>query len=167
MPKRAPIGVDDGVERLIQIAAVAQQRLAQQAFLHGADLLERAVAAAVEDRRARFEAADAHRVEYELEDQLRAVLEDAGAPEGRSERESPLRGVEAVTEIANLEDADRRVVAAHGDREARVGARGALAVRAGDELLEPFYRVRRRRHEPRDLLRRQERVERRRVRRAQ
>src|SRR5438477_6696417 len=127
LAQHAPVGVDDRVERLIEVAPVAKERLAKQAFLDGADLLERAVAAAVEDRRARLEPANAHRLEDELEDQLRAVPEHAGAPEARAERESPFRGVEAVAEVTYLEDADRRVVAAHRHREAHIRACGALA----------------------------------------
>ena len=66
------------------------------------------------------------RVEREVDDQLRAFLEHARAPERRADREAPLGGAEARLELAHLEDADRRVDAVRRDREAGVGAGRAL-----------------------------------------
>ena len=94
----------------------------------------------------------------------RRVEEDARAPERRADARSPTRRAEAGLELPDLEDPDRRVHAVRHDREADVAAGGALAMRPGDEPLEPFDRRRRRRDEPRHLLGRQHRQQRRRVR---
>ena len=102
--------------------AVADERAAQYAFLHRANLAKRAVAAAVGHRRARFETVRADHVHREVDDQSRALGEDPGAPELRADRESPLGGAEAALERAQLEDADRGVHAVGHDREAGVVA---------------------------------------------
>ena len=68
-----PVGLEQRVERLIEIMTVALERPAQDPFLHGAELLKRAVAAAVQDRRARFQTMHAERLEHELEHELRAL----------------------------------------------------------------------------------------------
>ena len=64
-----PVLVENRPQRLIQVLAVLQERLAKDAFLHGADLPQRAVAAAVADRRARLEPVHADRLEREADDQ--------------------------------------------------------------------------------------------------
>ena len=63
----------------VEILAVAEERLAQHTFLHGADLDERAVAAAVQHGRARLEAMNADRVEDEFEHEPGAFREDGTA----------------------------------------------------------------------------------------
>src|SRR6476646_12083759 len=115
-----PVGVEQRVERLIEVPSVAEERPAQNAFLHRAQLLQRAVAAAVQDRGARFEAMHAERVENEFEHELRAVLKHPGAPERLAQRKSPLGVLKPLPEIPHLEDADRGVEAAERDREAHV-----------------------------------------------
>src|SRR5579871_3122449 len=93
---RAPFGLENRVQRLIEALAATDERLAEYAFLHGADLQQRAVAAAVEHGRARLEAARAQRVEDELQHERRALGEDAAAPERRAERKAPLRDIEVL-----------------------------------------------------------------------
>src|SRR4029077_6609268 len=88
-PVAAPILCENREEHLVEILTLLFERLAEDAFLHGAHLSQRAVAAAVLDGGARFEAANADRVERKLEDQLRAGLEDARAPELRADGETP------------------------------------------------------------------------------
>src|SRR5712691_8347577 len=102
-PDLAPRFGEDRPVGLIQIDAVAQERAAKHRFLHGAQLLERAVAAAVLDRRLRFHASDAEDVEREVEHELRRVHEDACAPEVGAEREAPFSDVEAGRERPHLE----------------------------------------------------------------
>src|SRR4051812_24076469 len=70
-----PILVEDGPQGLVEVLAVAQERLAQDALLDGADLPQRAVAAAVGDRRTRLEPVRLHGVEREVDHELRAVRE--------------------------------------------------------------------------------------------
>ena len=55
----APVVLADRPDHLIVIDAVAQERSAQDGFAGGAQLLQRAVAAAVADGRARFQPVDA------------------------------------------------------------------------------------------------------------
>src|SRR6185295_10599065 len=86
-----PLVGEDGPEHLVVILAVAQERVPQRPLAQGAELAQRRVAAAVPDRRARFEPMRAERVEREANRQLRAVAEEPGAPELRREREAPLR----------------------------------------------------------------------------
>src|SRR3954447_19222371 len=83
----SPVLRENRPERLIEVLAVAQERLAQDALARRADLPQRAVAAAVQHRRPRLEPVRADRVERELHDELRAVAEHAGPPElaGNSE----------------------------------------------------------------------------------
>src|SRR6185312_195575 len=119
------------------------------------------MAAAVLHSGAGLEAAHADRAECELEDELRAALEHARAPELRANRESPFGRVEPRVEVADLEDPDGRVVALERDREARVLAGFTFAMGPRDEPLEAFDRRRRRRDEARDFFRRQQREERR------
>src|SRR5258708_3715433 len=78
---RAPVLVNHGPHGLIEILAVLEERLPQDAFLLRADLPQRGVAAQVAQRGARLEAVDADRFERELDHELGAFLEDAGAPE--------------------------------------------------------------------------------------
>src|SRR6185436_10589214 len=118
------------------MAAAVAERLAQHALRDRADFPQRGVAAAVQDRRARFEALHAERVERKTGDQLRPVLEHARAPERRTDGKAPFSRSESAPEVANLEDADGRVVTDDRHGEARVGAGAALTQRPGDEALE-------------------------------
>src|SRR5262249_49940722 len=106
LARAPPVDFDHRVQHLVEIDAVAEERLAQDAFLDAADFLERAVAASVRHGGARLEAVHAERVEGEPQDELGGVLEHARAPEGRSNREPPLGGVEIAADVAHLEDAD-------------------------------------------------------------
>src|SRR5450432_114621 len=85
----APVGVEDRVEDLVDLLAVLGERLAKQTLLHGAQLLEGAVATAVLYHRARFQPVHAERLEREIEHELRALLEHARAPEVGVDREAP------------------------------------------------------------------------------
>src|ERR1043166_7181537 len=84
--RASPVLGEDRPERLIEVLAVAQEGLAQDPLARGADLPQRAVAAAVQDRRACLEAVRANRLERELHGELRAVDEHARAPELRGDR---------------------------------------------------------------------------------
>src|SRR5436190_14425155 len=98
-----PVVGHDGIQRLIEILAVAEKRLSQQPFLYGTDLPERGGAAPVPDGGARFEAVHAERLEHEFKDQVGTGLEHAGAPERRPDRKAPLRRRERRLELADLE----------------------------------------------------------------
>src|SRR4030095_15342530 len=76
-----PVFVENRPQRLVEILAVAQERLPQDPFLDRADLPQRAVAATVRDRSTRLEAVRSHDIEREVDDHLRAVDEGARAPE--------------------------------------------------------------------------------------
>src|SRR3989442_2715945 len=89
-----PILVENRPQHLIQLLAIPHERLTKNPFLHRADLLQRAVAATVPDRRTCLEAMHADCFEREVDDELGAFLEDSRAPEGRADRESPFRGAE-------------------------------------------------------------------------
>src|SRR5262249_60026004 len=99
--------------RLAGPLAFLEDRPPQPAFLYAADLPKRAVATSVLQRGARLEPVDAHRFEREPHEELGAVDERAGSPERRPESKSPLRGPEPRFELAQLEDADRRVTSRH------------------------------------------------------
>src|SRR6185436_16816735 len=154
-----PVLVENRPQRLIQVLAVLQKGLAQNAFLHRADLAERTVAAPVADRGPRLETMHTDLFEREPDQQLGAFLEHAGAPVRRSDRKAPLGRAEAGLQLTQLEDPDRRVVAGERHGEARVGPGATLAVRPGDELLEAVHCRRRRRDETRNFLGRQQREE--------
>src|SRR5262249_41281020 len=62
----APVLRENRPQRLVEAFPVAHERLSQDAFAHGTDLPERAVAAAVQHRRARLEPVAPDRVEREL-----------------------------------------------------------------------------------------------------
>src|SRR4029078_2045610 len=62
-PLRAPVLVQDRPERLGEILVMAENRLAQAPCLPRADLPQRSVAAAVQDRRTRLEPVRSNRVE--------------------------------------------------------------------------------------------------------
>src|SRR4029453_18560606 len=100
----SPVLVEDGPQRLVEILAVAEERLAQDAFLHRANLPQRAVAATVEDPCAGLEPVRVDGVERKVDDHARAVHEHARAPERRADRESPLGGAEARLQLPHLED---------------------------------------------------------------
>src|SRR6185436_13214173 len=73
----AAVGIENRVEHLVEILPVALERLAVHA-----DGIER-----------------------EVEHQFGPILEHAGAPERRPDREAPFSRAEARLELANLEDA--------------------------------------------------------------
>src|SRR5207245_10293531 len=101
-----PVFVDDRPEHLIQVLAVLEERSPEHAFLHGADLSRRAIAAAVPDRRARLDSMYAHHLEREFEHELRPLEKEARAPVGRPDREAPLRPAEPGLERPDLEKAN-------------------------------------------------------------
>ena len=71
---------EDRPERLIEVDAVSQERTLQDAFLRRAELVQRAVAPAVLERRARLEPVHADHIEHEIEDELGGIHEEAAAP---------------------------------------------------------------------------------------
>src|SRR5262245_23528994 len=88
---------------LVVVLAAPDERAPQNAFLNGADLAERAVAAAVQHHRSCLEPDDADGLERKVEHLCRAGHEEPGAPIGRSQRETPLRVREAGVQAAKLE----------------------------------------------------------------
>src|SRR5206468_4661604 len=87
--------------------------------------------------------------------------EEAGAPEWLAKRKAPFRGPEALLQLSNLNDPDRGRAAARNDGETHVITPGAMLVGPRNETFEPFNGRRRRRHEPGDLVRRQQTQQRR------
>src|SRR5205807_5263098 len=132
-PNLAPGGDENRPAGLIHVDAVAQERAAKHGFLNGAELLQRAVAAAVLDRRLRFQAAHAEDVEREVEDDLRRIREDAGAPVVGAKREAPFGDIEGACERADLEETDDgvRTLQRHAEGERLAGL--ALTVGPCDE----------------------------------
>src|ERR1043165_377780 len=106
---RSPILVQDRPQCLVEVLAVAEERLAQDAFLHRADLAQRAVAPPVEDGGAGLEPVSLDDVERKVDDHARAIREHPRAPERRANREAPYGRAESGLELADLEDPDRRV----------------------------------------------------------
>ena len=88
--------------------------------------MQRAVAAAVLHRRARFQPMHADRLEREVEHQLGAFLNTPVPQNGDPMRKAPLGRAEARLELAHLEDPDGGVEALERDREAGIGAGRAL-----------------------------------------
>ena len=66
----APVVREDRPERLIEVDAVSQERTLQDAFLRRAELVQRAVAPAVLERRTRFEPVHTDDIEHEIEDEF-------------------------------------------------------------------------------------------------
>src|SRR5688500_18874121 len=64
---RLPVFIQDRVNHLIVVLAISQERAAQQPLLDRANLSQRAVAAAVLNRRARLEPMNADGVECEIQ----------------------------------------------------------------------------------------------------
>src|SRR5689334_24792128 len=89
-----PLFGEDRPQHLIEVLAVAEERSPEYALARRADLAQRAAAASVGRRRPRLEPVHADRGEREVERQLRAVDEQAAAPELRRDRESPLADAE-------------------------------------------------------------------------
>src|SRR5207247_9316884 len=104
--RRAPVLIENRVQQLVDVLAVALKRLAQNRFLHGAYLLQRAVAAAVDCRRAGLETMHADRVEHERHHELGALREYAGAPERRADGKAPFRCPEVGIQLTDLENPD-------------------------------------------------------------
>ena len=76
-PVVAPVFLEHRPEHLVEIFAAAADRAAQHAFLHRAELAQRAVGAAVLQQHARLETMRADRAERERADQTRRFEEDA------------------------------------------------------------------------------------------
>src|SRR4051812_47411 len=75
-----PVLGENRPQRLIQVLAVLEEGLPKDAFLHCADLAERAVATPVVDRGPRLQAMHTDLFERETHQQLGAFLEHARAP---------------------------------------------------------------------------------------
>src|SRR5207249_2526118 len=130
-----PILFQDRPEHLIEILAAATHRAPQDAFLHGAELAQRAVPASVLQQHARLEAMRANRSERERTDEPRGVEKQAGAARRRLQCGFPLAGFEHGIELAHLYRADERTAAPMRDhvRERVAGLTRARCV--FDELL--------------------------------
>src|SRR5581483_4444242 len=134
----APVVAQNRPERLIVILAVALERAAQDALLHGPQLSKRPVCASIRHGGARLEPVHTEHVEGEVDDHPRAFRKHAGPPVWRRERKSPFGVVETGTERTDAKQSDRRLAAPRHDGEARIFARGALTIAPCDEALEPL-----------------------------
>src|SRR5260370_13703386 len=123
-----PFVARDRPEHLVHARPVTAKRPTQDSFAAGTDLLQRAVAAAVLDDRARFEAVHGQLGEHEVEYRARRCLEDPGAPELGPDRESPFRQAEGLVERADLDETDCVGVSGRHDAETDVAACRLLAV---------------------------------------
>src|SRR5262245_17310964 len=105
VPRRTPLLLDNPIENLIDVLAVAEECPAQNTFLDGADLLQRTVATAIASRGTRFHAVHSEAGESELEHEVGTFFEEARAPELGGDRKAPLGDPEVGLDFANLEDA--------------------------------------------------------------
>src|SRR5205085_2339789 len=78
-----PVVFDDRPQNLIDILAVAPERLADKTFFDRAELAERTVAAAVGHSGTRLDAMDTDSSDCEIDDHARGLLENAQTPERR------------------------------------------------------------------------------------
>ena len=118
----------DRPQRLIEILAVPQERSTQHAFLHGAQLSERAVAASVAERRTRFEPVHAEHVEREAQDEFRAVERTCPCPSTPTRSRSPIRTCRSPARATGSERARWR----RRNLAARPQSRCTVRQRAGD-----------------------------------
>jgi hypothetical protein len=107
--KEHPLAVDglpvlgqDRPESLIETLAVFLEGLPEKTFLHGADLLQSAVAAAVLNDSASFQPMNADFLKCELHHQFGSSMKYAGSPVRRSDCKSPFRDAEPGLERAEL-----------------------------------------------------------------
>ena len=115
-----PFVLQDGPERLVQILAVPDERPAQHAFLHGAELPQRAVAAAVlHAARASSRCTPSTRRRSRPSASRRRGR--CPCPRTATPSANPHSAVpNAGSSDAHLEDPDRRVRAVRHDREAHI-----------------------------------------------
>jgi hypothetical protein len=95
---------------------------------------------------------DVERFEGERQERGRALHEDAGSPERRSEYEPHLGGLERAPEPPDLKHADGSTLSVRYNAEADETPRGALPVSPRDEPLDLVPCLRRRREEANDLV---------------
>src|SRR5947209_5560897 len=155
-----PVGGEDRVEVLIDEVIVRPERVLKRAFTLRAELHDRGVAAIVVDRCARLNPMNLDGSERKIEQEMRALEEDAFSPEPRRDDKAELSAQEAWLELPELEDAKRVLFAVRYDAVADVLAARPLLVGPLDEPLERHHIRRRRPHELRCLGRRQLRVHR-------
>ena len=110
-----PIFFQNGPEHLIEIICAATHGAAQDAFLHGAELAQRAVGASVLQQHARLETMRADRSERERADEPGRVEKHARAARRRLQRRFPFGGFERGIELAHLYRADERTAGAMSD----------------------------------------------------
>src|SRR5436305_8337477 len=134
-PVLGPIFFQDGPEYLIEIFGAATPRAAQDPFLHGAELAERAVGAPVLQQDARLEAMRADWSERERADEPRGVEKHARAARRRLQRRFPFAGFERRIELPHLNRADERTARAVSDDVGKRLAGLTRARRVLDELL--------------------------------
>ena len=100
----APVVGEDRPEHLVVTRAVrGDERAAQHAFLHGAELAHGRVRASVPCRDARLETMDAERVEREGHEEAGGLDEQPGTPVRRAEHDTPLGRVPVRIEEPQLQ----------------------------------------------------------------
>src|SRR2546427_849179 len=135
-PVLGPVFFQNGPEHLIEIICAATHGAAQDAFLHGAELAQRAVGASVLQQHARLETMRADRSERERADEPGRVEKNARAARRRLQRRFPLGCFERGIELAYLDRADERTAGAMRDDVRKRLARLARARYLLDELLD-------------------------------
>src|SRR5262245_32464146 len=134
-PQIAPVFLQQRPEHLVHIFAAAPDRLAQHAFLDGAEFSKGAIRAAVLERDASLETMHTNRAERERSNQPCGFEKHAGAAPRRRDRAFPLGALPAEVDLSGLYEADDRAGGTDGDDVRERGARRALAAGAVDQLL--------------------------------
>ena len=132
----APVLFEHRPEHLVEVFAAAADRSPQDAFLHGAQLAKRAVAAAVLQQHARLEPVRADRAEREGSDEARRFHEHAACRAPTAPGAFPFGGFEARIELAHLQQAGEGARGGERDDVGDRGAARALARGAVDQFLD-------------------------------
>src|SRR5438876_528019 len=113
-----PVGGQDRVEVLIDEVIVRPERILKRTFTLRAEFHDRGVAAIVVDRCARLNPMNLDGSERKIEQEMRALEEDALSPEARRDDKAELSSQESRLELPQLEDAERVLFALGYDAEA-------------------------------------------------
>src|SRR6266545_6131280 len=140
----APLVRENRPEQLVVIFTVPEERAPKNAFGVRADLSQRAVAASVRDRGARFEPVNTHSIDGEVHNRCRRIDKSACTPKGGADRKAPFCEAEIRVERAQLNDADGSGQTCGHDAEADEPPGGTFLMRPGDERFKSIERCRRR-----------------------
>src|SRR5947208_16944375 len=103
-PVFAPVFLQDRPQHLIEVLGAAADRFTQHAFLHRAELAQRAVGPAVLQEDACFEPVNADRAERKRADEPGGFEKGARAAPGRSQRALPLGALPAQVDLTSLNE---------------------------------------------------------------